>query len=434
MNVWNFFWSTSSDVDKGWAWIVLLTTFITYGFGWGFISSIGIFYSIWIDEFNASKATIAWITSLPVFFLYLTTPIVVSLRKYTKSYQVLGFVGITLCSSSLVLSTYVNNHYWLFLTYSLLIGIGFSLSQTPPLLLLNKYFIKHLSLANGVTLTGTSVFALVLPILYARTIEGDGWRTSFRVTGVISFVICGSCTLLWRAQTSLSAENKNNKETTRKEPKKDQSYIVLLKDHTFLKLLVSNMFLGATFCIPTTHIVQYAVERNIPRSTASNIPAYFAAGLAVGKLLFGKMFDLQCINKLYLYESLFIASGLVIFTTGYSKNLWQLILGIVFYGIGFGGAMAQIATIMVVVLGREKLSDCWGLTCLFQSFMVLGGPVLVGWISELSNDYRTLFFITTGCLVCTALALFSVAAKNDESDARTGEELLDISNERTSEN
>ena len=124
----------------------------------------------------------------------------------------------------------------------------------------------------------------------------------------------------------------------------------------------------------------------------------------------------------------------MIFTTGYSKNLWQLILGIVFYGIGFGGAMAQIATIMVVVLGREKLSDCWGLTCLFQSFMVLGGPVLVGWISELSNDYRTLFFITTGCLVCTALALFSVAAKNDESDARTGEELLDISNERTSEN
>ena len=101
MNVWNFFWSTSSDVDKGWALVVLLTTFITYGFGWGFISSIGIFYSIWIDEFNASKATIAWITSLPVFFLYLTTPIVVSLRKYTKSYQVLGFVGITLCSSSL---------------------------------------------------------------------------------------------------------------------------------------------------------------------------------------------------------------------------------------------------------------------------------------------------------------------------------------------
>ena len=188
MNVWNFFWSTSSDVDKGWAWVVLLTTFITYGFGWGFISSIGIFYSIWIDEFNASKATIAWITSLPVFFLYLTTPIVVSLRKYTKSYQVLGFVGITLCSSALVLSTYVNNHFWLFLTYSLLIGIGFSLSQTTPLLLLNKYFIKHLSLANGVTLTGTSVFALVLPILYARSIEGDGWRTSFRVTGVSSYV------------------------------------------------------------------------------------------------------------------------------------------------------------------------------------------------------------------------------------------------------
>ena len=322
---------------------MLLTTFLTYGFGWGFISSIGIFYSIWIDEFNASKATIAWITSLPVFFLYLSTPIVVSLRKYTKSYQVLGFVGITLCSSSLVLSTYINNHYWLFLTYSLLMGIGFSLSQTHPLLLLNKHFIKHLSLANGVTLTGTSVFALVLPILYAMSIEGDGWRMNFRITGVISFAMCGSCTLLWRAQTSLSPENKNNNETTRKEPKKynhfgstAKSYIVLLKDHTFLRLLVSNMFLGATFCIPTTHVVQYAVELNIPRSTATNIPAYFAAGLAVGKLLFGKMFDLRWVNKLYLYESLFIASGMVIFTTGYSKNLWQLILGIVFYGIGFG--------------------------------------------------------------------------------------------------
>lgn len=208
--------------------------------------------------------------------------------------------------------------------------------------------------------------------------------------------------------------------------------MALLKDHTFLKLLASNMFLGATFCIPTTHIVQYAVELNIPRITASNIPAYFAAGLGVGKLLFGKMFDLRWVNKLYLYESLFIGSGLVIFTTGYSKYLWQLILGIVFYGIGYGGAMGQIATIMVVELGRQKLSDCWGLTCLFQSSMVLGGPVLVGWISELSNDYRTLFFITTGCLVCTALTLFSVAAKNEENGTRTEEELSIIAEELTS--
>lgn len=138
-----------------------------------------------------------------------------SLRKYAKSYQVLGFVGITLCSLSLVLSTYVSNHHWLFLIYSLLMGIGFSLSQTPPLLLLNEYFIKHLSLANGVTLIGTSAFALVLPILYAMSIEEDGWRMSFRITGVINFVVCGSCTLLWRAKASFLPENKNNKETAK---------------------------------------------------------------------------------------------------------------------------------------------------------------------------------------------------------------------------
>ena len=94
-------------------------------------------------------------------------------------------------------------------------GIGFSLSQTPPLLLLNEYFIKHLSLANGVTLTGTSAFALVLPILCAMSIAEDGWRMSFRVTGVINFVVCRSCTLLWQAKTSFLPENKNNKETTK---------------------------------------------------------------------------------------------------------------------------------------------------------------------------------------------------------------------------
>lgn len=100
---------------------------------------------------------------------------------------------------------------------------------------------------------------------------------------------------------------KITKKQQRSEPEKDhhfrstaKSYMALLKDHTFLKLLASNMFLGATFCIPTTHIVQYAVELNIPRITASNIPAYFAAGLGVGKLLFGKMFDLRWVNKLDL--------------------------------------------------------------------------------------------------------------------------------------
>lgn len=67
--------SPSSDVDKGWAWVVLLSAFMVGAMTFGVQQSIGVMYSIWITEYQASKSNMAWITTLPLFLFYFLSPL-----------------------------------------------------------------------------------------------------------------------------------------------------------------------------------------------------------------------------------------------------------------------------------------------------------------------------------------------------------------------
>ena len=59
------------DVDSGWAWVVLLASFINLllASGLGFVS--GIFQKLFLEEFGESVAFTAWVTALFSSFMQL---------------------------------------------------------------------------------------------------------------------------------------------------------------------------------------------------------------------------------------------------------------------------------------------------------------------------------------------------------------------------
>ena len=60
------------DIDGGWAWIVLTSSFlihiITYGMSW----SAGVYNVIFLDEFQQSNSVTAWASAMPTAMLYAT--------------------------------------------------------------------------------------------------------------------------------------------------------------------------------------------------------------------------------------------------------------------------------------------------------------------------------------------------------------------------
>ena len=66
---------------------------------------------------------------------------------------------------------------------------------------------------------------------------------------------------------------------------------------------------------------------------------------------------------------------------------------------------AQIPVIMQLVVGSEMMPNGWTLVSFCQSFTILGGTLIVGWIADLSKNYKTLFYVTAGSAILSALVL-----------------------------
>ena len=55
---------TAANKDTGFAWIVLIASFMGHFFQYGIVWSVGYFYVIFLEHFDGSKAAVALIASL----------------------------------------------------------------------------------------------------------------------------------------------------------------------------------------------------------------------------------------------------------------------------------------------------------------------------------------------------------------------------------
>lgn len=381
----------SSAIDEGWSWVVLLAAFLVSGFTWGIQQVFGIIYSFWLNEFKASKAMTAWITSLPVFLLFCLSPVFNILMNRYRSYRKLGLVGTLLCSLSLILSSYVTNVYHLFITYSLLMGLGLLLLATPIVLIVTQYFVKYISAAVAVATVGAFVMSMAMPPLITHLLEVYSWRKTLRIMSLVVLVVCSISVMFWKMHSNemKSYENISNKNVMQCL----RSYIDLIKDKQFFIYLVANILFSIEFLISFTHLVHYAIELGIPRYKANWLPTFISIGNIIGRIAFGRIFDMKCINKIYLFIFLVYLTAVIVLIGSFSYTFTHLAVFTTIYGIFDGSYKAQHTVMMKYIASKEKLTDSFTLTQFCQSFGLIFGPVIVGFISDITKDYRIMFFI-----------------------------------------
>lgn len=100
-----------------------------------------------------------------------------------------ALIGGSIASVGLFCSSFVNRIEWLYLTYGLFIGGGFSIGYTPSLVILGHYFKKRIGLANGIVATGSSIFTIALPFLIQYILDEFGLKLTLRYMTVITIVM-----------------------------------------------------------------------------------------------------------------------------------------------------------------------------------------------------------------------------------------------------
>lgn len=101
-------------------------------------------------------------------------------------------LGTTLVIISLLVTSLMPRLEYLFLTFSLLFGLGTSLTYTPTMCMAADYFNKYLTVATGLMVAGSSVGTLLMSPITQYSIASMGWRNSMRLHAGLMLLVYGT--------------------------------------------------------------------------------------------------------------------------------------------------------------------------------------------------------------------------------------------------
>lgn len=106
-------------------------------------------------------------------------------------------IGCMIAAGGCLLGSISTNIYLMDLTYGFMFGVGASMCYFPSVVILGQYFSKRLSLANGITSSGSGVGTLCMGPVMQKLIQHVGMRNTMRISaGMLACVVL--CSLVYR--------------------------------------------------------------------------------------------------------------------------------------------------------------------------------------------------------------------------------------------
>ena len=138
----------------------------------------------------------AWVGSITYGMMFLLGPLATSLCQKLGC-RATTMIGCSIAAGGCLLGSISTSIYLMDLTYGFLFGVGASMCYFPSVVILGQYFSKRLSLANGITSSGSGVGTLCMGPVLQKLIEHFGMRNTMRISaGMLSCVVL--CAIVYR--------------------------------------------------------------------------------------------------------------------------------------------------------------------------------------------------------------------------------------------
>ncbi|KAM4771478.1 monocarboxylate transporter 14 [Rhinophrynus dorsalis] len=177
------------NIDRGWAWMVVLSSFLVHVLVMGSQMALGILNMEWLEEFNQSRGLTAWISSLSMGITLIVGPFI-GLFINTCGCRKTAMIGGFLTSLGWVLSAFATNVHFLFFTFGVTAGVGSGMVYLPAVVMVGQYFQKRRALAQGLSTTGTGFGTFLITVLLKYLCKEFGWRNAMIIQGAVSLNLC----------------------------------------------------------------------------------------------------------------------------------------------------------------------------------------------------------------------------------------------------
>ncbi|XP_066915852.1 monocarboxylate transporter 3-like [Clytia hemisphaerica] len=390
-------------VDKGLCWLMLAMVFTIYFVLIGTFFSYGVWLPRVMEEFNCNQEQAAWVASIATGLLVLLA-LPSDLACHYFGVFNMSICGSLLCGIGMIISSYLQNIYHLYLSFGVLMGIGSSLLYTPTLVMMGRWFHKYQALSTTIVMVGAPSGSLVFNIITEKIMQNFKLRSVMVVYGICLMCITLVCSFGYMPFSPTFIEKRSNIEN--KEEAKGQDSLEigsgfefrasLLKNEAYWLYNVSRFFSVLAHYVPMFHLIKYAMTMGISSSTASIMLAVWSGSNFIGRLGFG-IFASKYRSKVPItYQIVLFMTSLVCAAAFFAETAWSLFLYCFIYGV-CEGAIVGIASILTIDLTcLRDLGAAWGIQQTINGIPTIAGPVLIGAMND-ANLFRPNFmFIFTG--------------------------------------
>jgi MFS family permease len=259
-------------------------------------------------------------------------------------------------------------------------------------------------LALAVTLSGSSVVNIVGPITATLLISAYGWRSAYLVIGAVPTVV--GLLLAWAF--FYSKRDRLARSGVAPEHHRESGLLASegFRSPVFYKLTLAT-FTG--FCVATAigiHMIPILTSSGLSREQAAIVMGAYGVFSIVGKLICGML-----VNRM---PGQVITAGLTVLPIGTclmlmapSDSVLLRIVAVIPIALTSGGQVKMLAYMTSRHFGLRAFGSIYGVASLAISLSAGVGPLLAGFLYDLSKSYHTLLlFSIPVCLVSGAVMLW----------------------------
>ena len=377
------------------------------------VSAFGVFLPVLAASFDWSRGAISVALSINMILGGVAAFAVGSVADRHGPGGVLALT-VLIGAIGLVLTSRIESLWHFYVSYGVLVGIGFSSVYILTTATVSRWFVARRGLALAVVLSGFNLGWLVGGPLAALLIDRWGWRTAYVALGLAVAGIGVPACLGVRFPEHADAQPADGRRRAGAASAAVRGSLRSALADRRLWFLEAGWFLtGLVFMMVTVHCVPYARDRGLPLEQASYLLSAYGVGSAVGRLAAGALAD-RFGTATTMYVCLTVqALALGVLVGG--PPTWALTAVLVAFGMGAAGADNAIVKIVPEVFGLAALATVMSVLSLGWRSGAALGPAGAGFLYDLTRSYTVPFSAGLALLALSAVLCHFVVIRRAPS-------------------
>ena len=375
----------------------------------GAMFTYGVFFKQFQAEFGWSRALVSGASSLAFLMMGAVGVVAGTLNDKIGPRIIITVSGISL-GSGYILMAYLQASWQLYVLYGILVGIGFSTHDVITLSTVARWFDKRRGMMSGIVKIGTGAGQLLVPMIAVALIAVFGWRSAYMIIGAVALVaMVAIAQIMRRDPESLGLlpdgcqPDSNCSENQADHP----SFSVNSAIHTIQFWILCVAEFAIFFCLLTTivHIVPHAQDQGLQPATAAAVLSTIGGVSMLGRFVMGTANDRIGGKRSLITCFILLLTSLIWLQVG--GDAWMLFIFAVIYGFAHGGFFTVMSPTVAEFFGTTSHGQLFGMVLFSGTLGGAAGPILTGYIYDVTGSYRMAFILLTA-LVAMGFLLISL--------------------------